>query len=224
MALSLALSYDQSNDATYLTLTDATGETATGGWGVSGNETYTDIVAGTDTTTSSKYHLLLDISVTDKDGTVTEYDQINLYDLSATNGTTVPYAAITDLVWTITAADLVYSGTAMGTSADRLTDGIYDITYTLASNSDHSTEVDSLEQKLLIDGDIRADVYDALREISRQYDNEVNDESKEIMEALLKYAYLLSIDASATVSEETNLINMLWTLDKLNSDGSKYSW
>ncbi len=224
MALSLALTATQSNDATYLTVTDSTGETAATGWGVGGNEDYPHIVISTDTTTGSRYHLLLTVAVEDKDANTTTYDAINLYNKASDDGTTVPFAALTDLVWTLDAADLIDNSVAMATSSDRMTDGLYTLTYSLVLNSNHSTVSDTYEVTMLVDGDVRADVYDALREISNNYDNEINDESDEIMEALLKYSYLQAMEASATVALSDEIISMLYTLNKLNSDGSKYSW
>lgn len=222
MALDLSMTYVQSNDATYLTLTDTTGDYDAGdntdGWGAP-NEDYTDIVISTDTTTASSYHLLLDVTVTDSTNTSTTYDTINLYDL---NGGA--FAAASDLTWTITPANLTVDSDAMGTSADRLIDGIYTIKYYLVNNDDHTTVVDSLQQDVLVDGDVRADVYDALRQISRQYDDEINDESREIMESLLKYSYLLGISAASTMSNKDDIISMLYTLKKLNRDGSRYTW
>jgi hypothetical protein len=112
----------------------------------------------------------------------------------------------------------------MGASTDQLTDGLYTITYKLVSNSDHTSVINELEQIILIDGAVRGTVYDALREISRQYDDEINNESREIMETLLQYSYLEGMNASATVGQQTEIINMLWTLNKLTADGSKYTW
>jgi len=227
MALQLKLNYAQSNDATYITLTDAVGDyndpnNLTGWGGV--NEGYEDIVVSTDITTASSYHLLLDVSVLDSTGTTTEYDTINLYDLANTNGTVIPFASYVDLYWRISPASLTSGGVAMGTSMDRMIDGVYNITYKLVSNSDHSDIIASESQSIFIDGSVRIDVYRALREISRQYDNELNDESREIMESLLKYSYLLAMNASATVSNYSTLVNMLYTLQKLNRDGSRYTW
>lgn len=219
MALELGLSISQSNDATTITMTDNTGESGDSGWAVGENENYTDIV-DSETTTVDKYHLTLDVAVTDKNNETTTYSTINLYDFDSTG----PFALAEDLTWTFDAADFVdASSEAMGTDEDRLTDGIWQITYKLAQ-ADDGTVIDTYVSNILVDGDVRADVYDALREISRQYDDQLNYQIPEIMEALLKAAYLRAINASGSVSEEENLINMLWTLDKLNSDGSKYDW
>ncbi len=221
MALDLSLNITQSNDATYLTFTDDAGTYNNpdnlDGWG-SPNAVVTDIVAST-TTTALKNHLLLTVVVTDKGGVETTYDDINLYDHDSTG----PFTDVNDLTWTIDAADLVESSTAMGLATARLTDGIYVITYTL-QDANTAVAVDTYNITMLVDGDVRADVFDGLRTISQQYDDEINDTSKTILDPLLNYAYLYGMNASATVSEQTNLINMLWTLDKLNSDGSKYTW
>lgn len=230
MALGLSLTASQSNDATYLILTDATGETAATGWGVGGNEDYTDIVISTNTL-AGNYHLLLDVVVTDKDGTDTTYTQLNLfntaYAYALSQGTSFSgFTATTDLTWILNASNLtnVSTSVAMGTSSDKLIDGIYSITYSLVDADDYTTEVDSYTMYYLVDGDVTISVYDALREISQQYDNELNDESREIMEALLKYSYLISMQNADTTAEQSRIINMLWTLDKMNSDSSKYSW
>ena len=127
MALDLSLTYSQSNDAKTLTITDSTGEyTAnnTGGW-TAPNRTYTDIVVSTDVANSgTQTHLILDVAVTDKDGTETTYDTINLWDH---NGGA--FAAASELTWDFTPADFVSSGTAMGVATDKLDDGIYAISY-----------------------------------------------------------------------------------------------
>jgi hypothetical protein len=221
MALELDLGVIQSNDALTVVFTDAAGETAATGWGVGTNPDYTEIVPVTETDTGY-YHLLLDITITDKDNVETEYDTIDLYTY-AQEGPGSPFTTSADLTWSFTAEDLVASETAMGVEETRLTDGIWDITYTLRE-ADTETITDVFSASILLDGDVRADTYDALREISRQYDCQINDQIPEIMEALLKMSYLRAINASGSVSEKTNLINMLWTLDKLNSDGSKYNW
>ena len=44
------------------------------------------------------------------------------------------------------------------------------------------------------------------------------------MEALLDYSYLQAIEGSAAVCLTEDLVNMLFTLDKLVSDGSHYTW
>lgn len=228
MALDLDLSYSQSNDATTLTITDIAGTYDVSdnddGWGdpnPRASFAFSDIVAASDTTDYSpdKYHLLLTIVVTDKEGTETTYTTINLRDH---NG--AAFTAASDLVFEINPSHLIASGTAMGLSTDKLTDGIYAITYQLVANHNHSTVIDSVAESVLIDGDVRIDVFNKLRQIPVDYDAESNQRSREIMEALLAYSYLQGMEASASVAMTEELYTMLYTLDKLVSDGSKYTW
>ena len=220
------LEYSQSNDATTLTITDVAGTyhavDNTDGWGDAGEpkEDVTTIVAAADIVNAgTETHLLLDVVVTDKNGTETTYDQINLYDQ---NGGAFVDAG--DLTWDITPADLEESGSAMGAATDKLDDGIYAITYQLVDNDDHDVVVQTFSEDVLVDGDVRIDVYNKLRQIPVDYDYEANDTSRDVMEALLAYSYLQAIEASSAVAMTEELITMLYTLDKLVSDGSHYTW
>jgi len=230
MALDLALTFIQENDNTGLQVTDNTGETATGtatGWGVvSGlapnpaTDLYTDIVASA-TTTAEKWHLKLDIVVTTSDGTETTYDQIDLYDLATTDGTTVPFAAVTDLVWVIDPANLISDGTAMGAVTDELVDGIYDITYTLADAPTDAVLEDVLETSILVDGKVRVKVYDVLRQISTVY-NCTNEEEpvytpeyRTILLSMLKYGMFRGMIANLSDGNTTEILNILDTLERL---------
>ena len=112
----------------------------------------------------------------------------------------------------------------MGATTDKLDDGIYAIEYKLVYNHDHTTAIDTLSESIKVDGDVRFDVYNQLRQVSTDYDCEYNDRSKEHMDALMSYTYLQSIEASSSVSETENLISQLYILDKMVSDGSKYTW
>ena len=221
------LEYSQSNDATTLTITDVAGtyvlvDNITG-WGDPGEtkEDVTNIVIASDVVNdgATQTHLLLDVTVTDKNGVETEYDQINLYDQ---NGGAFSDAG--ELTWDITAADLDVSGTAMGAATDKLDDGIYELIYQLVDNDDHDTVVQTFSEDVLVDGDVRIDVYNKLRAVPISYDYEAIDLSRDIMEALLCYSYLQAIEASSSVSMKAELITMLYTLDKMVSDGSHYTW
>ena len=223
MALNLDLSYSQANNAVTLTITDSAGEYTvnnTDGW-TAPNLTYTDIVTSADVTNSgTETHLILDVAVTDKNGTETTYDTINLWNHDGTG----PFAAASELTWDFTPADFVSSGTAMGAATDKLDDGIYVISYKLVDCDDHLTIQDSVIESIKIDGDVRIDTYNKLRQVPTDYDCEDNDKSRDIMEALLCDVYLRSIGASGTVSKTDELVTMLYTLDKLVSDGSHYTW
>ena len=225
MALVLDLTYSQSNDATTLTVTDAAGTYHAvdndDGWETGGatNPDPADIVISTDTTTASKYHLVLNVTVTNKYAVSTTYDEINLYD---NNGGAFVDAG--DLTWDLDPSDFAVSGVAMGLSTDKLDDGIYDITYTLRNNTTPFAVVVTFNEKIVIDGDVRIDVYNKLRRIPYDYVNEYIDTSRDVMEALLAYSYLQAIEGSAAICLTEDLVNMLYTLDKLVSDGSHYSW
>ena len=223
MALVLDLEYSQSNDAKTLTLTDNADTyhavDNSDGWGAP-NPVTTDIVISTDIVNAgTEYHLLLDVTMTDKNGTETTYDQINLYDQNGGG-----FADASELTWDLTAADFVSSGTAMGLATDMLTDGVYELTYQLVDNDSHVTVQSTFSEDIVVDGDVRIDVYNKLRQIAVDYDFEENDTSRGVMEALLAYSYLQAIEASAAVAMTEELITMLYTLDKLVSDGSHYTW
>ena len=222
MALNLDLTYAQSNDAVTLTITDSSGTYSadnTTGWGTPNTPETTDIV-GSSTVETSEFHLKLTVTVTDKNGTETKYDTIYLYDHDAGSGFATPAA----LTWDFNAADFESGGDAMGEATDKLVDGIYAITYELKSNNSPYTAQDSVIESTIVDGDVRIAVYDKLRQVPTDYDCEDNDRSRDIMEALLAYCYLQSIEASASVSNTSELVTMLYTLDKMVSDGSHYTW
>lgn len=225
MALDLSLSYSQSNNAVTLTVTDSAGEYTvnnTGGWSGGGNEFYEHIVVSTNITPgtlNTNYHLILDVTVTDKSNVSTTYDTINLWDH---NGSA--FTAASELTFDFNPAHFVKDSTAMGASTDMLVDGIYDISYKLVENDDHLVIAASVIESIKVDGDVRYNVYNQLRQVSTDYDCEINDMSKEHMDALMSYTYLQSIDASSSVSEKESIISQLYTLDKMVSDGSKYTW
>ena len=218
MALVLDLEYSQSNDATTLTLTDTAGTYVVtdneDGWGSPNPET-TDIVISSDTDNSgTEYHLLLAVVITDKNGTETEVAEINLYDQNGGG-----FADASELTWDLTPVDF---GT--GVATDKLTDGVYELTYRLVDNDDHGSVQATFSETIIIDGDVRIDVYNKLRQVIVDYDNEGVDTSRNVMEALLAYSYLQALEASSAVAMVEELVNMLYTLDKLVSDGSHYTW
>jgi len=222
MALTLDLLYSQSNDAKTLTVTDNAGtynnpDNLTG-WGAP-NEDPADIVVATDVATASSYHLFFQATVTNKYNVTTIYEDIDLFAKNAG-----AFVDASDLTWDLDASDFELSGVAMGTSSELLDDGVYDITYTLKDNTTPFAVVATLNEKIIVDGDVRIDVYNKLRNIPDEYANENIDTSREVMEALLAYSYLQAIEGSAAVCLTEDLVNMLYTLDKLVSDGSHYTW
>jgi hypothetical protein len=197
MAVVLNLEYVERNDNKLITLTD----TSTG-WGSP---------AGAGITT-----LTLGVSITTSDNTTTVYTPINLVIHNSITGATTA----SELVYTLDAADFVYSGTALGTSDTVLPDGIYRFTYTL--NADPIAVV-PLDEYVLMEGNVRNDVYDALRTIPTLY---MCDEckSKQIMDAIFAYGYLNSIRAGGYVAKTEELLDQLYVLERLLNYGSSYTW
>ena len=225
MALTLDLLYSQSNDAKTLTVTDNAGtyhvvDNPTG-WETGGatNPDPADIVVSSDDSTADKYHLFFSATVTDKYNVTTVYEEIDLF---AKNGGA--FVDASDLTWDLDASDFIKSAVAMGTDEEKLKDGVYDVTYTLKNNVAPQAVVATLNEKIVIDGDVRIDVYNKLRLIPYDYMNEHIDTSRDVMEALLAYSYLQAIEGSAAICLTEDLVNMLYTLDKLVSDGSHYTW
>ncbi len=236
--MSLVLNYtlQQANDAKRIFLIDTTGDydaaTNPNGWGDPnprfGFVLSNDIVSGSVTTPSTppKYHLLLDVKVTDKYNRPRTYQTVNLFDLHGGI-----FSGTDELFWVLYPSDLVtlvddpYGGNeAMGTSEDVFIDGVYEVTYSLVQNDAHTNVISSLTQHVFVDGDVRLSVYKALREIPTEYDNENNDRSKEVLDALLAYSFLKSINAASDVADAEQLCTQLFTLDKFMSDGNKYTW
>lgn len=230
MALELSLTHSQSNDAVTLTVTDNAGTYNAGnnpeGWGAP-NPVVTNIVVSTDVLNGgSEYHLLLDIVATDKSGTSTTYDTINLYDHALVlDPTFTGFGSVNDLTWTFNPSHFDVSGTAMGASTDKIDDGVYVLTYQLVDNDSHSTVTATWTDGWIIDGDVQYDVYNKLRQVPVDYENENNDKSYDIMEALLAYSYFSAINAHTTPESYTEEIStMIYTLDKMVSNGSIYTW
>jgi len=197
MAVTLALSYTERNDNKLLTLTDISDD-----WG-------TPTPAGITT-------LTLDVSITTSDNVTTNYDQIDLVALNSLGGGTVQG----DLVFLITAAELLDSGVALGTSADVLPDGIYEFTYIL--DEGEATE-STLNESVLLEGNVRNEVYDALRQIPTLYTCD-ECKSKTIMDAIFAYGYLNSMRAGGYVAKTEELLNQLYVLQRLLEYGSSYTW
>jgi hypothetical protein len=202
MALDLSLSYIEFNDNKAIKFTDTTGVT-TGGWGYSGNLDVTDIDGSTHT-------LELQIDITTSDNTTTSYDHIDLYDEFG------PFTDTDDLVFTIDASMLISSGSALGTSSTQLPDGIYEIVYIFDRGLG---TVAYVNYKVLIDGQVRKEVYDELRQIPVQYtckeDFRDTFSNKDIVSALTHYSYLKGLEASSVIAKDEELLDILATLETI---------
>ena len=197
MAVSLNLDYTERNDNKLLTVTD----TSTG-W---------DIPAGSDITTLS-----LQISVTTSDNTTTDYDSINLVTINNINASTTQ----AELIYQIDASMLKVSGLAAWLNTDVLPDGIYEFKYVLNNGLGTSQILDDF---VLLEGNVRNGVYQALRTIPTLYMCK-ECKSKQIMDAIFAYGYLNSIRAGGYVAKTEELINQLYVLERLLEYGSTYTW
>lgn len=198
MALAPLLSYSQRNDNKLLTLTDITV------WGA-------PEIAVTDITV-----LTLDIDITTSNGTTTTYDQIDLVDEFG-DGAAPEFNNQAALVFEIDASLLLVDGVAIGTSDDELPDGIWNITYTV------NTSIGILEQDILIDGVIRTKVYELLRALPTIY-NCSECKSKTVLDALYSYGCLNVMRSDAYVAKTEELVSLLYTLERIVTNGSNYTW
>jgi hypothetical protein len=195
-APTLALTYVERNDCKLLTLTDVTTDWATADVDV--NEVTT---------------LTLDVEITTSDNVTKVYNPINLI--------TVYPTTQADLVFQLDATDLVETGgSALGTAADVFPDGIYKFTYSL----DVTLSSESILQTyVLIEGNVRNSVYEAMRTIPTLYMcNECK--SKQILDAIFAYGYLNAMRAGGYVAKTEELISQLYVLERLLNYGSSYSW
>lgn len=221
MAVALALTYSQSNDAKTLLFTDSTGAydavTNTGGWGAP-NQVTSDIVLSSSTTVD-KYWLTLDITYTNSADESTVYDTIYLYDeLDFVSEFSKSYGMEFELNMT----HLLESGVAAGTVTDVFPDGIYDVTYTI-TEADTDLLVYAKDYELLIYGNIQIAVFDMIREnVSTVYKQKLFNADErdwqELLEAEFIHAYYNGLIASADDAQRSKKIEMLYFLEqKLNN-------
>jgi hypothetical protein len=197
MAVDLHLDYVERNDNKLLTLSDIST-----GWSTP---------AGSDITTLS-----LTVSITTSNNTTTDYDLINL--VSKYNITSATTQA--ELIYYLDASDLKFRGTPLGTNTDLLPDGIYEFKYVL-DNGLGTAQV--LDEFVLMEGNVRNAVYQALRTIPTLYMCQ-ECKSKQIMDAIFAYGYLNSIRAGGYVAKTEELLNQLFVLERLLEYGSSYTW
>lgn len=219
MAVALALTYSQSNDAKTLLLTDNTGAydavTNTGGWGAP-NQVTSDVVLSS-ATTVDKYWLTLDVTYTNSSDESTVYDTIDLYDEF-----TSEFSKSYGMEFELTMAHLLESGVAAGTATDVFPDGIYDVVYTI-TEADTDLLVYIKDYELLIYGNIQIAVFDMVCEnISTVYKQKLFNADErdwqELLEAEFIHAYYNGLIASADDAQRSKKIEMLYFLEqKLNN-------
>lgn len=200
MALSPTLSYEERNDNKLLTFTDTTVD-----WGSGGNINVVDVTA-----------LTLDITITTSNGTSTTYDQIDLVDLFG-DGVAPEFDTQADMVFEIDASILMVNSVAMGTSDDELPDGLWDITYVV------NTSAGTFEDTILVDGRVRVAVYELLRALPTIY-NCTECKSKTILDAIYAKALLDVIRSNAYIAKTEEILTILYTLERIITNGSNYTW
>lgn len=196
MALNLDFSVVEQNDATALLIQDTTNN-----WGV--NEIALDF--GT---------MYLDISITTSDGTNTVYDQIDVYNDFG------PFNDQSDLLYTINCANLKVSGTALGTVDDMIPDGIWNIVY----NHNPFTDNEQKDKEELIHGQVRLGVYEMLRLIPITYMCEECCNSRKIKDAIFAKMYLEAMIETFALGYTHDIINQLYTLERITINGTKCTW
>lgn len=229
--LVVSLSYLQSSDNTKIQITDTTGTYDVAdnadGWGdpnpISPFVVATDIVQSTDVT-AGHVHLLMDITHTDSSNVVTAFDQLNMYDVALAHDVTFTgFATTADLVWEISAADLLVAGTALGTETTELPDGFWTFTYTIATSDSvaHADYYYILSEGTFVDGIVRTKVYSVLRQIPNIYEYRMaanytyNPDFEDILDALEKYAIFKGMLANISDATDEDVLNVLYTLEQL---------
>lgn len=209
MALTLASTVTQSGDNKTITVTDATGVYDAGsnptGWGAP-NTALSAIASG---------NLTLTITITTSDGTSTTYDAIDLHDTFLTGG----HTTVSDLVYPLTCDMLTASGTALGTSSDEFPDGLYAMIYTC---TEPTPDVHT-DSTVLIDGQVKTAIYEMLRTIPTKYECQDYHE-KDIMDIIFTKGYYDAMIATAVVGREDQVIDQLYVLERLVTNGSSYTW
>jgi hypothetical protein len=206
MALALALSVTQSGDAKTITVTDDTGDYSvsnTGGWGAPNPVLATDIIDGA---------LTLTITITTSDDTVTAYTAIDLHPLLTA------HLVVTDLVYELDCSMLISGGTALGTSDDAFPDGLYAMTYSWTGAGPVNTHA-----TVLIDGVVKAALYEALRTIPTKYECQDYHE-RDVLDIIFQKGYYDAMIATAIVGREDQVIDQLLVLERLLLNGSNYTW
>ena len=193
--MTLALTYTERNDNELLTLTDVTTT-----WGVAPLPAIAAITT-----------LTLDVTITESDGTETVCTQIDLVAEEGLDGSSTQ----ADLVFELSALTL-----GIGAVGDELPDGVYDFIYIVDEGL--GTEV-SFSESILVQGKVRKAVYELLRTLPVTY-NCKECRTKEIMDIIFCYGLLNALEAAGYVAKNEELINQLFVLERIITNGSTYSW
>ena len=185
MALSLSISFCQSDGCKTLTITDDTGEYSglnQTGWGTPNIE-LADVSVAT-------------ITITDPDDVAHVIDLVNDLGIDYLTATadTLEY-------------DIANTYFGLGTD-DKITDGIYNILYSI---TDTSLDVYTIERNIAIYCNIACQINDLLKMIPEQYScNKCNTAFiNEVFECYMMYKALINAAECGSVSEFNNILAML---------------
>jgi len=196
MALNPSLSFEVQNDNKKITITDTTPD-----YGFGGNIAVTAIVSIT---------LLIDITLSSN--VTISYDSIDLYALN--NG---PFTLQSELVYEITPDMLKISGVSPYTSTDEFLDGIYNCIYTI------NTNIGTIEYDVLLDGRVTNSTYELLRLMPQSYLCGKCDD-KEVLDVMFTFAMIDAMESSAYVGNNEAILEQLYVIERLVTNGSTYTW
>lgn len=208
MAFTLSYSVTERNDNKLLTITDTSGEVATGtatGWGAPND--YTGIDGATHT-------LEFNLTITTSNGEATTYDTIDLFSEFG------PFATVADLVFELDPTMLKVGTVSQFTSDSEFPDGIYEIEYVYDDTLGTEEYTTSTE---LVYGIVRNIVYELSRTIPMMYECGAPHE-KSTLDIIFMNMYLSSTVRSSLSGREASVLNDLYSLERLVTNTSNYTW
>lgn len=200
MALSLALSYAERNDNKALTISDVTSD-----YGVGENIGVTDVTEA-----------ILSISVTTSNNITVDYTPLDLVELFG-SGDIPAFLTQADMIYTIDATMLKVDDVAIGTADDELPDGIWEFTYVI------NTTAATLQQYVLLDGRVKTATYELLRCLPNIY-NCKDCKSKKVLDTMYIYTCLNIMRSDAYIGKTQEILNLLYTIERMITNGSHYTW
>jgi len=184
--MALILNSEETNDGTILYLTDAST------WGSDSVPAFADVDS-----------VALTVQYETPDGVSVVYN----FDAQTIFTTAQGLADPSLLIYPITMVSL-----GIGAATDPLPDGIYTINYSVVDNA-VTTDMDQIG--ILCDALIKTEVYRIVGDIQYQYYANNNYYTKQIDDALLIQSLYDSMQASAWVAKQEEIIKVLETLQRL---------
>jgi len=162
--------------------------------------------------------LLLSVNINTTTSTIL-YDAIDMYTEFG------PFTSQADLVFILNTTHFVENSQPLGSLIDPFPDGIYTIEYSLYQydTNEWVKTTDTKVSRVLTEGSVRNSIYEKLRLLPTYYGS-IDDRRRDINEAILSYSLLKSLSAAAYVAKDEELIEILKTLEHLETNTSKYTW